>query len=456
MPPQLVRHAPATAAGARPDRRSLEPAAGPRPAAAISRLPGGWTATDWRPPTACRSLYAGGRVGAGQTVGLFELEPFTASDVAAYQACYGTHVPITDRAGRRWAPGVTGGRGGTRHRGGGGARPGRGHPGLLRTQRRRHRPHSTPTRPWSTRTPPRCCPRAGASARLLIDPGRTSRGADLFALAAGPGPDVAGRLGGLGSERLHSPSTRLTELAVDDPADQPDVTGVGGTPPDRPPRRAHPTETAWNSTGPSAEGGGGGTRSTFRAPSWQQAAAAQSSTPGHLWYAGDAQCRRSPTSSASADPAHGDIVFWAGATGGRSAARARPRRCGRRWWPTPTRVAPPRPACSNPRCTAPAPPPQLLQRRHASGPTPVRGGEVLRPGRLRPGHRVGQPPGGSTPRPALGSAQAVRRSPAWARRRARQRRHHRHHHGTWIRHRHPGGRLRGNRGPVLTSASPTS
>ncbi|QMU74617.1 S8/S53 family peptidase [Streptacidiphilus sp. PB12-B1b] len=33
--------------------------------------------------------------GAGTTIGVFELENYSASDLAAYQACYGTHVPVS-------------------------------------------------------------------------------------------------------------------------------------------------------------------------------------------------------------------------------------------------------------------------------------------------------------------------------------------------------------------------
>jgi hypothetical protein len=41
------------------------------------------------------SYYAAGDKGRGVTVALFELEPFSASDVAAYQACYGTGASVT-------------------------------------------------------------------------------------------------------------------------------------------------------------------------------------------------------------------------------------------------------------------------------------------------------------------------------------------------------------------------
>jgi DNA-binding beta-propeller fold protein YncE len=41
-------------------------------------------------------LYQHGDLGAGSTIALFELEPYMASDIAAYQACYRTHTSITN------------------------------------------------------------------------------------------------------------------------------------------------------------------------------------------------------------------------------------------------------------------------------------------------------------------------------------------------------------------------
>ena len=33
--------------------------------------------------------------GNGATIGLFELDPWSASDISSFQTCYGTNVPIT-------------------------------------------------------------------------------------------------------------------------------------------------------------------------------------------------------------------------------------------------------------------------------------------------------------------------------------------------------------------------
>ena len=90
------------------------------------------------------------------------------------------------------------------------------------------------------------------------------------------------------------------------------MTGVGGTslaaiaP-------GQPTESAWGGHGPSAGGGGGGNSATFAAPTWQQA---ESAAPGATTTCGGTVpgvlCRMVPDVSASADPAHGDWIYFRG------------------------------------------------------------------------------------------------------------------------------------------------
>ena len=57
---------------------------------------GGYTAAEIAAAYGLSGLYAAGDGGSGTTVGLFELEPYSASDVAGYQACYGTSTPVTN------------------------------------------------------------------------------------------------------------------------------------------------------------------------------------------------------------------------------------------------------------------------------------------------------------------------------------------------------------------------
>jgi subtilase family serine protease len=71
--------------------------------------PHGYTADDLASAYGFSGLYAQGDLGAGATIGLYELEPYEQSDVSAYEQCYGitpsvTNIPIdgfneTGRAG---------------------------------------------------------------------------------------------------------------------------------------------------------------------------------------------------------------------------------------------------------------------------------------------------------------------------------------------------------------------
>jgi len=64
------------------------PHAGPSacPAARDATAGSAWTADQLAATYGLNTLYGQGRVGAGQQVGIFELEPFTAGDISSYQA----------------------------------------------------------------------------------------------------------------------------------------------------------------------------------------------------------------------------------------------------------------------------------------------------------------------------------------------------------------------------------
>jgi subtilase family serine protease len=82
-------------------------AAGPQPCAAAQSAGAGgagYTANQISTAYGLSTYYAAGDAGRGITIALYELEPFSASDVAAYQACYGTSatvatIPIDGGAG---------------------------------------------------------------------------------------------------------------------------------------------------------------------------------------------------------------------------------------------------------------------------------------------------------------------------------------------------------------------
>lgn len=72
--------------------------AGPQPCAdAVAAAAGGtgYTANQIASDYGLSNYYAAGDEGAKVTVAVYELEPFSASDIAAYQSCYGTNADVT-------------------------------------------------------------------------------------------------------------------------------------------------------------------------------------------------------------------------------------------------------------------------------------------------------------------------------------------------------------------------
>lgn len=83
-------------------RRSVADVAtgGPQPCAAATSTSanpqiGGYTADEIQAAYNFSGLYAAGDFGAGQSVAVYELEKVHRSDLATYQACYGTHARIS-------------------------------------------------------------------------------------------------------------------------------------------------------------------------------------------------------------------------------------------------------------------------------------------------------------------------------------------------------------------------
>ncbi len=101
-------------------------------------------------------------------------------------------------------------------------------------------------------------------------------------------------------------------LAVSDPASQPDVTSVGGTSLGHGARTLGPppTEQVWNDALYYSEGaGGGGISTTFTMPAYQQALGVISGSTGTPCANAGGDCREVPDVSADADPSSGYIIF---------------------------------------------------------------------------------------------------------------------------------------------------
>jgi subtilase family serine protease len=264
-------------------------------------------------------LWAQGDVGAGTTIGLFELEPYAASDIAAYQGCYGTSATVTpvnvDGGPASCAAGSQcGGEATLDIEDVAGLVPG--------AQIKVFQAPQTGNGVLDTYS------------ALVQDPGvqviSTSWGYcengnsaafisaenTLFQEAATAGKAVFAASGDSGAADCGT-----TTPTVDDPASQPFVTGVGGT------SLTATAETVWND---SSGAGGGGVSQRWARPSWQASQAVAQSAIGctatPMNRAGSqTSCREVPDVSADADPQGGSgyWIYWNGnwwLFGGTSAA----------------------------------------------------------------------------------------------------------------------------------------
>ena len=225
------------------------------------------------------AVYAQGRLGAGITVAVFELEPFSPSDIQSYQSCYGTHVAVSV----------------TSVDGGPGTGAGTGESALDIEQVIGLAPDSSvhvyqgPSFMNATDAEALDVYRRIAdddSAAVVstswgvcepgLEPGFAGMESAVFEQMAAQGQSVFAASGDDGSEDCFAASNNEdTNLQVDDPGSQPDVTSAGGTslsslgPP--------PTETVWNDCVGQPESvrrqrsepigaGGGGSRLTGRCP----------------------------------------------------------------------------------------------------------------------------------------------------------------------------------------------
>jgi hypothetical protein len=279
-------------------------------------------------------LYQQGDRGAGQTIAVYELEPYSPADLKAFDACYFGATAATTMAGRVTVKTVDGGAG---------TGPGSGESILdledisgiapdaniqvyegpngiagpldLYDQIVQDDSASIVSTSWGE------CEALAQS----TEPGYTTIENELFQQAALQGQSIFAASGDSGSDDCaeDAPEPVTPTLSVDDPASQPFVTGVGGT--TITDAQNPPAEQVWND-GNVAGGGGGGVSSIWGAPSWQHAfldagAAASAVTQGGLApcqesSADGSGCREVPDVSAQADEYTGAITVFAKEFGG--------------------------------------------------------------------------------------------------------------------------------------------
>ena len=281
------------------------------------------------------SEYEAGDEGAGQTVALYELEPFSSSDISAYQSCYGTSASVST----------------VKVDGGAGSGAGSGEAALdiedviglaPKASFVVYEGPNTSTGAYDTyqKIVSNDTAKVISTSWGLCEPDQGSSAASaentLFQEAATQGQSIFAAAGDSGSEDCYDPINGSFDesLEVDDPASQPYVTGVGGTtlsalgPP--------PTQVVWDGDTPSNEcsdgpcGGGGGISTLWRMPSYQSGAPARlnvinsnSSASPCSSSSGSGDCREVPDVSADADPFTGYLIYYGGGwtgIGGTSAA----------------------------------------------------------------------------------------------------------------------------------------
>ncbi len=266
-------------------------------------------------------LYANSDFGAGVTVALFELEPYTASDVAQFQSCFGSTAAIST---------VTVGEGP-------GSPPGS-NPGLETALDIDNVIGTAP----SSNVQVYQGPNDGSgtydtfaaivnadtaqvvsdswglceSSSLMSDSNALNAENTLFEQAAAQGQSVFVASGDAGSEGCDG----STNLAVDDAASQPYVTGVGGTTLSG----LNPSgDAAWNDHSGAS---GGGISLFWPMPSYQTHLGVNNLSSGSPCGApAGSFCREVPDVSADAAPATGYEIYYAGlggwvTVGGTSAA----------------------------------------------------------------------------------------------------------------------------------------
>jgi subtilase family serine protease len=289
---------------------------GPQPcAAATAAAPsqGAYTADQIASAYGFSGLYQAGDLAAGQTIAVYELEPYDPNDIASYQSCYGTSASLSNVAVD----------------GGAGSGSGQGEAALDVEQviglapranvlvyegpnSNSGSPGAGPYDTWNaiiSQDRARVVTASWGQCEALEGPTDASDENTLFQEAAAQGQTIVSASGDEGSEDCNNPPLQLNgSLAVDDPSSQRFVTGVGGT--TLAAIGPRPTEQVWNNGGdllglgqPGA--GGGGVSSLWGMPSYQLNAASSLQVRQSTF-------RESPDVSADADPNTGYLVYWQG------------------------------------------------------------------------------------------------------------------------------------------------
>ena len=303
---------------------------GPQACAAASSTAsqdGAYTADQIASAYGFSGLYGAGDLGQGVTVAIFELEPNDPNDIAAYQSCYGTHTAVS------YLP----------VDGGAGSGEGSGEAALdiedviglapqvnLLVYQGPNANQSVPNSgPYDVFQAIINQDRAnvvsvswGECEQLEGSSGAAAE-STLFEQAAAEGQSIVAASGDSGSEDCNNANNVPNpSLAVDDPASQPFVTGVGGT--SLTSAASPPAQATWNNGGNptgligiTAGAGGGGVSALWGMPGYQSAAAsalhvANANSSRTACGASSGLCREVPDVASDADPNTGVVIYFNG------------------------------------------------------------------------------------------------------------------------------------------------
>ncbi len=257
-------------------------------------------------------LYSQGDLASGQNVAIFELEPFAMSDLQAFDECYfgADHssqvkvIPID---------------------GGSGAGPGSGEAILDVETVSALAPaahlsvYEAPQTTYGALDEYNAIVAADASqvvstswgiceqVALAQSPGQVAAENYVFEQAAAQGQTVFAASGDTGTDDCRNLPPSKPLVAVDDPASQPYVVGVGGTTAIS--VTQPPAQQAWND-GDAGGAGGGGISTLWSATPWQRAASAGKTNATTCAAASGEVCRTVPDVSAFADEYRGLTIYY--------------------------------------------------------------------------------------------------------------------------------------------------
>lgn len=292
-------------------------------------------------------LYQAGDTGQGQSIAVFELEPFAPSDVLTFDQCYFGNTAAAAMAGRLHTIPIDGGQA---------AGPGSGESILDVDDVSALAPganidvYEAPNNTFGSLDEYNTIVNADSDQVITTswglcetaiqqgEPGFQQEENSIFEQAAAQGQSVFAAAGDTGDDtcnEFRTPSPVAPVLSVGDPGSQPYVTSVGGTTIDN--ATQPPQEHVWND-GAQWGSGGGGISNTFVMPSWQAAATVPGIDPsktvataeaieGDDFCQGNADgasaggsqygepCREVPDVSAEADEFTGAITIYSASFG---------------------------------------------------------------------------------------------------------------------------------------------